>query len=1184
MDLQKIQGQIIEVSAVFTANTSNEKRAYSQLLQVLPDVVYQAKGTFMIASDVSQFRARNAEMSRADRISKSLNVPSSAPLTAPWNDRKPSPFTDYDDVSKSVSSKARAPKQRPRPSGRSSHTRRKGEEPQQHSLDGWLADDSRVSSTDRTSRSRQAPEIQSQQESSMWLSDSPGGSDSDMENDVDIGMHQPQSIPASPPTRTPLPPEDDTAILQYPPDGGKGSVTLVKSDLLKLDAGTWLNDTVIDFALKYIHNQLEHDLDPTHRAAANQILVLTAFFYTQLTSAKTREAGYERVRKWTKNTDVFGKRYIVVPINERLHWYLAIIAKPERMLYATSPETAPPTWRQSEKRKRGTRLPNEDVTDEESIAGARTLSFPRSEEQERAENPGNHVTDTRLLSKDGQPASPTSPAARQHDTSMSNSSELTPLSEAGSFPKDERDPARTTNNPLQSASSQNEGESPAAGAHRSNSVPDLRARSLSVPSADSPPDSDGLSGDKNDADDEDSQCSSEAADIARPEEDPLPGDEFSRHASGFVRARTSIDNLSPTPMGNVTFSQNHTDTSPISNPHSVLTISSAAPHHPISTHSASSSPAQSPALSRGNTRGSLERYERQNSVLTPDHDRNRRILDFNQSRPLPVSVRAGQVDSAKLQKTKANTCHPLEIQDSNSEEESTYSLTRGSLSGGGPPPADRPAKTNNAGSRMTISQANATFRSMFNTVNHGRLSARIPTDEITPPRRLHLELQPQGQPRVRTSPAQRPETISRPLHRGASSSSSASDFSRRPAEEDAHSPMCRRGHGAPEPITIADNSAVGGAGDDHHLPGPHCYDAAPHSRSAAPRLSAKERAHATRQEQRQERVREALNQTAVPVVITFDSLRSKHGHVKVNRDLSSWLRFEAQHKAGREVNPRISCAYVDAFIPQQPNWWDCGIYVIHFFDRFASQPEEALQHLQSCDPSVAFWQAEEVQSKRAFWRELINGLSKPWIEQQEAKEQQRRADRQRRHQKLLPQGEDYTSSDSSGSSARASPNPVPYFVPEISALTAETTLAPPSHLAGNAPSPHDHEGDVSFLHPKSASTPGLPAGAGAAASKHELPSISQAVPQVDAAAATSANARRGPLEPTRPTRSTKDDAAWGQGGSAVEEEQVVWPKPPSAPSSSPDADARFDVSRSSVPMSDDDCQLISQPEGTAGHL
>jgi Ulp1 family protease len=34
------------------------------------------------------------------------------------------------------------------------------------------------------------------------------------------------------------------------------------------------------------------------------------------------------LKNWTKNVNIFSKNYIVVPINEDTHWYLAVIVNP----------------------------------------------------------------------------------------------------------------------------------------------------------------------------------------------------------------------------------------------------------------------------------------------------------------------------------------------------------------------------------------------------------------------------------------------------------------------------------------------------------------------------------------------------------------------------------------------------------------------------------------------------------------------------------------------------------------------------------------------------------------------------------------------------------------------------------------------------------------------------------------
>lgn len=45
-----------------------------------------------------------------------------------------------------------------------------------------------------------------------------------------------------------------------------------------------------------------------------------------------KKTGYDMVKSWTRNVNIFEKDYLVIPINENLHWYLAIICKPSAIL------------------------------------------------------------------------------------------------------------------------------------------------------------------------------------------------------------------------------------------------------------------------------------------------------------------------------------------------------------------------------------------------------------------------------------------------------------------------------------------------------------------------------------------------------------------------------------------------------------------------------------------------------------------------------------------------------------------------------------------------------------------------------------------------------------------------------------------------------------------------------------
>lgn len=69
----------------------------------------------------------------------------------------------------------------------------------------------------------------------------------------------------------------------------------------------------------------------------DKIHIFSSFFYRRLTSAKLTskdgsKTGYEMVKSWTRKLNLFEKDFVIVPINENLHWFLAIICHPSRML------------------------------------------------------------------------------------------------------------------------------------------------------------------------------------------------------------------------------------------------------------------------------------------------------------------------------------------------------------------------------------------------------------------------------------------------------------------------------------------------------------------------------------------------------------------------------------------------------------------------------------------------------------------------------------------------------------------------------------------------------------------------------------------------------------------------------------------------------------------------------------
>ncbi|CAE7124037.1 unnamed protein product [Rhizoctonia solani] len=126
--------------------------------------------------------------------------------------------------------------------------------------------------------------------------------------------------------------DPDEVVLVHPT--GTGSVTINRGELARLEPGEFLNDTLIELGLKMWLNDLRVD-DPT---VVDQIHIFSSFFFKKLDAGRGKGCDYNSVKKWTSKFDLFSKKFIIIPINEHLHWYLAIICFPEHVLEASLPQ------------------------------------------------------------------------------------------------------------------------------------------------------------------------------------------------------------------------------------------------------------------------------------------------------------------------------------------------------------------------------------------------------------------------------------------------------------------------------------------------------------------------------------------------------------------------------------------------------------------------------------------------------------------------------------------------------------------------------------------------------------------------------------------------------------------------------------------------------------------------------
>ncbi|GKV02324.1 hypothetical protein SLEP1_g14778 [Rubroshorea leprosula] len=112
------------------------------------------------------------------------------------------------------------------------------------------------------------------------------------------------------------------------PEGDPDAILVRKRDVDLLCPETFINDTIIDFYIKYLKNKIQPE--EQHR-----FYFFNSFFFRKLSdldkypsSACEARAAFQRVHKWTRKVDIFKKDYIFIPVNYSFHWSLIVICHP----------------------------------------------------------------------------------------------------------------------------------------------------------------------------------------------------------------------------------------------------------------------------------------------------------------------------------------------------------------------------------------------------------------------------------------------------------------------------------------------------------------------------------------------------------------------------------------------------------------------------------------------------------------------------------------------------------------------------------------------------------------------------------------------------------------------------------------------------------------------------------------
>ncbi|XP_057804969.1 probable ubiquitin-like-specific protease 2B [Salvia miltiorrhiza] len=109
------------------------------------------------------------------------------------------------------------------------------------------------------------------------------------------------------------------------PKGDPDAVSISKRDVDLLLPDTFVNDTIIDFYIKYLKSRQNVD-------ERTKFHFFNSFFFRKLadmdkdpSSAFDGKAAFQRVRKWTRKINLLEKDFILIPVNYNLHWSLIVI-------------------------------------------------------------------------------------------------------------------------------------------------------------------------------------------------------------------------------------------------------------------------------------------------------------------------------------------------------------------------------------------------------------------------------------------------------------------------------------------------------------------------------------------------------------------------------------------------------------------------------------------------------------------------------------------------------------------------------------------------------------------------------------------------------------------------------------------------------------------------------------------
>eukprot|EP00055_Hartaetosiga_balthica_P017441 m.117059 g.117059 ORF g.117059 m.117059 type:complete len:885 (-) comp9317_c0_seq3:935-3589(-) len=150
-----------------------------------------------------------------------------------------------------------------------------------------------------------------------------------------------------------------------------------KGSMNRLKGEEFFDDSLLSYKLKKLSKKFNNE----HDGGALLHVFPTHFFN------KLEKDGFESVKRWTKRVDLTKMKYLVIPINEALHWKMFIVCNPFPKLSQTTVKVETPNIKKKDE---------EDEEEEDEELPCRRKNSDSVEEQDQAIVANDGVVDAKI--------------------------------------------------------------------------------------------------------------------------------------------------------------------------------------------------------------------------------------------------------------------------------------------------------------------------------------------------------------------------------------------------------------------------------------------------------------------------------------------------------------------------------------------------------------------------------------------------------------------------------------------------------------------------------------------------------------------------------------------------------------------------------------------------------------------